>query len=334
MTALLLLCSLILSFLITGLIRQQARRWQLIDIPNQRSSHELPTPRGGGLGFIFSFLFMSLVSLLVNQQPSYALLLLTGLAALVALIGFWDDKYGLPAKVRLILHLFLATLFILSAGGMPALPIWGMVFPAGMLLNGLGMLSLVWLLNLYNFMDGIDGLASLEAITTCAAMAFIYQVQGEVVLFFPPLLLLAAVGGFLLWNFPKARIFMGDAGSGFLGFFIGGLAVLGAQSNPKFWWCWLILLGVFIVDASLTLLRRALRGEAVMQAHRSHAYQYAARQFQSHPRVSLGISLINLLWLFPLAWLVANDNLSGPTGLMLGYLPLICLALRFKAGTC
>jgi len=145
-------------------------------------------------------------------------------------------------------------------------------------------------------------------------------------------MLAAAVLGFLLWNFPPARIFMGDAGSGFLGIVLGVLSLQAAWTNPLLLWAWLILLGVFIVDATLTLLRRLLRGEKVYEAHRSHAYQYASRRFGRHLPVTMAVAALNLVWLLPLAMLVAVGWLDGLLGVLVAYAPLVVLAWRFDAG--
>ena len=125
---------------------------------------------------------------------------------------------------------------------------------------------------------------------------------------------------------------MGDSGSGFLGLTLGLLSIQAAQVNPELFWCWLILLGVFIVDATTTLLRRVIRGETFHEAHRSHAYQYAARRLATHRYVSIMVGLINLLWLLPLALLVTRGSLSGLTGLLIAYAPLVGCAFLCKAG--
>jgi Fuc2NAc and GlcNAc transferase len=147
-----------------------------------------------------------------------------------------------------------------------------------------------------------------------------------------PLLLLGAVAGFLCWNFPPARIFMGDAGSGFLGLMLGLLSIQAGWVSPGFFWAWLILLGVFVVDATLTLLRRLVRRQKPYEAHRSHAYQYAARKYGAHRPVTLAVGAINLLWLLPLSMLVGLGYVDGVIGLLIAYLPLLWLAFRFKAG--
>ncbi|MCF8976462.1 glycosyl transferase, partial [Pseudomonas edaphica] len=134
------------------------------------------------------------------------------------------------------------------------------------------------------------------------------------------------------WNFPKARIFMGDAGSGFLGITLGVLSLQAAWVSPQLLWSWLILLGVFITDATWTLLRRLLRGDKVYEAHRSHAYQFASRQFGKHAPVTLVVAAINIGWLLPMALLVGNGTVDGFLGLLVAYLPLIALAVKFRAG--
>ena len=181
-------------------------------------------------------------------------------------------------------------------------------------------------------MDGIDGLASIEAICVCCGAALAAWLSGFHELVWAPLLLAATVMGFLYWNFPPARIFMGDAGSGFLGITLGILSLQASWANSTFLYIWLILLGVFIVDATVTLLRRLVRGDKVYEAHRSHAYQFASRHFGSHRMVTLTVAAINIGWLLPWALAVAVLGVDGLIALILAYLPLVFLALKFNAG--
>jgi Fuc2NAc and GlcNAc transferase len=125
---------------------------------------------------------------------------------------------------------------------------------------------------------------------------------------------------------------MGDAGSGFLGIALGILSIQAAWTSPQFLWGWLILLGVFIVDATWTLMRRLIRGDRVHEAHRSHAYQYASRRYGKHLPVTLAVAAINLLWLLPIALWVGLGGIDGVLGAVLAYLPLIVLAIKFRAG--
>jgi Fuc2NAc and GlcNAc transferase len=192
---------------------------------------------------------------------------------------------------------------------------------------------LVWLVNLYNFMDGIDGIAGAEAVTVTVAAAGLYGLVGiPAPAGMVPGLLAAAAAGFLVWNFPRARIFMGDAGSGFLGLMLGACSVLAALQAPALFWAWQILLGVFLVDATVTLLRRVLRGERFYEAHRSHAYQHAARRVGSHRPVTRAVVAIDVVWLLPMAALVATGRLEPLYGIAIAYAPLIALALYYNAG--
>jgi Fuc2NAc and GlcNAc transferase len=143
---------------------------------------------------------------------------------------------------------------------------------------------------------------------------------------------MTVVGGFLFWNFPKAKIFMGDVGSGFIGIVLGLFSVQAAWIAPELFWAWMILLGAFIVDATVTLLRRVKRGDKFYEAHRSHAYQYASRKIEKHYPVSLAFGIINLFWLLPVAVLVAVGWLDGVFGIIIAYIPIVWLSFVFKAG--
>ena len=322
----------LVSLALTALLRQYALRRSIIDIPNARSSHTVPTPRGGGVAIVLTFAF-ALVWLacvqLITVAESAALL---GAGLLIAVIGFMDDHGHIAARWRLLGH-FAAAIWTLSwLQGLPAITAFGVTFDLGWAGHLLALFYLVWMLNLYNFMDGIDGLASLQAICACLALTLIYFLGGHQSMIWAPLLLSVSVAGFLYWNFPPARIFMGDAGSGFLGIILGGLSIQAAWAGSEFFFAWLIMLGVFIVDATFTLIRRLARGDKVYEAHRSHAYQFASRQYGRHLPVSLAVAVINLVWLLPLALAVALFGLDAGLGIVIAYLPLVFLAVKYKAG--
>jgi len=323
---------LILSLLLTAGLRRYALARSVIDIPNARSSHTVPTPRGGGVAIVLTFLLVVVGLMLLGVGQLRVLIALAGGGALIAIIGFMDDHGHIAARWRLLGH-FLAAAWILGwMGGLPPLPLFGWSLDLGWLGGLLAAVYLVWLLNLYNFMDGIDGIASVEAITACLSAAWLYWLAGFDTAAVLPLLLAAAVAGFLFWNFPPAKIFMGDAGSGFIGIVLGGLSLQAAWMSPPLFWCWLILLGVFIVDATYTLVRRLLRGDKVYEAHRSHAYQFASRRYGKHLPVTLTVAAINLCWLLPIAFCVVHFGLDGALGVILAYVPLVVLAMRFRAG--
>lgn len=332
MTIWLLLVVATLSCLMTGALRRYALARSIIDIPNARSSHSVPTPRGGGVAIVVSFL-LALPLLASLGVIGWSLTLaLMGAGGGIAILGFADDHGHIAARWRLLGHFVAAIWALYWLNVLPVLDVLGFRFDLGWVGNVLAAVYLVWLLNLYNFMDGIDGIASIEAISCCFGGALLLWLTGHAQSTWPLGLLLAAVCGFLLWNFPPAKIFMGDAGSGFLGMLLGVFSIQAATIDPVFLWAWFILLGVFIVDATLTLVRRLLRGVRVYEAHRSHAYQHATQRLGRHLPVTLAVALINLFWLLPLALLVGLHHLDGLVGVAIAYLPLIVLAQRFGAG--
>ncbi len=282
---------------------------------------------------MLSFLLALFGFMLTGTSQIDALVALGGAGSLIAVIGFMDDHGHIAARWRLLGHFVAAGWMLVWLGGLAPLTVFGWQVDLGWLGGLLAAVYLVWLLNLYNFMDGIDGIASVEAITVCLGAALLYVLAGLHAFTALPLLLAAAVGGFLFWNFPPAKIFMGDAGSGFLGIVLGGLSLQAAWLSPTLFWCWLILLGVFIVDATYTLIRRVMRGDRVYEAHRSHAYQFAAREYGRHLPVTLAVMGINLFWLLPIAVCVLEFGLDGAVGLLVAYVPLVALAVRYRAGT-
>ena len=189
---------------------------------------------------------------------------------------------------------------------------------------------LVWFLNLFNFMDGTDGIAASEAVFVSGALGgYLYYL--DPLSFDVAISLVAAALGFLLWNWPKAKIFMGDVGSGFLGLVLGILILMAARQAAVLLYCGLILFGIFIVDATYTLIYRFLSGQKWYDAHCSHTYQRAAKRF-GHLKVLLASWIINLFWLLPISLLVFLHPHYALLGMLLAYLPLLYLAFYFKAG--
>lgn len=317
----------VLCFLLTLLgttwYRQFALSQHILDIPNERSAHQLPIPRGGGIVFVTIFLGAMAV------LHALSLSLLAVLFA-IAVLGYWDDKYTLSAKTRLYYQMLLSCLAIYYMDGMPDIQIGNWTLHWQGLTVYLGVIYLVWILNLYNFMDGINGIAGFEALFVALGIGSIYLALGQADAIGSYGVLIAVMAGFLVWNFPKATVFMGDVGSGFLGFLFGVLSLYTAHDQPSLLWSWLILLGVFIVDATVTLIGRILQREPLHIAHAKHAYQYASRRFKSHTVVTLAILLINLVWLWPLAFAVGLGYLQGLLGLCIAYIPIIILVYYFK----
>jgi len=321
-----------ISFFLTQLLRHYALVQRLVDVPNARSSHVVPTPRGGGLAIVLSF-FLAVALLFAMGVISLGVFAAyVGTGGLIAVIGFMDDHGHIAARWRLLGHFAAASWGLFWLGGLPVVTVLGFDFDLVWVGDILAVFYLVWMLNLYNFMDGIDGIASVEAICVCLGICLLYWISDVPDLIWLPLFLAASVIGFLWWNFPPARIFMGDAGSGFLGGVLGLLSLHAAWTKPQMLWAWVILLGVFIVDATFTLLRRLFRGDKVYEAHRSHAYQFASRKMGSHMAVTLAVGMINICWLLPVALLVSKFELDGLVGVVVAYAPLVFLALKYRAG--
>jgi len=242
---------------------------------------------------------------------------------IVAAVGFVDDHRHVPPAIRLAGHFLAAGLAAQALGALA----WGV--PPGVLV----VVAMVWLINLTNFMDGIDGIAGAQTVTVGVVGAVMSAVvlPGTAV-WLAPAVLASATAGFLVWNWPPARIFMGDVGSGYVGFMTAVLSWRAFSVAPELGWSWLILSGVFIADATITLLRRFLRRERVVEAHRSHAYQHLALAWNAHQPVTLLVIGINLCWLAPVAAMVATGTLAAIPGVLLAYVPLVVLAVLLGAG--
>jgi Fuc2NAc and GlcNAc transferase len=305
-----------------------------LDIPNERSSHLTPTPRGGGLAFVATSLFGLFFLLLNNTLNNEDVLALGCAGAIVAIAGFLDDRQKISgAMFRLVLHVIGAIILVVGIGFPSQISLFDQTISTGLIGSILGVLYLVWLLNLFNFMDGTDGIAASEAIFVCLAGAILnYHVLSGSNHSAAAVVLAASTIGFLFYNWSPAEIFMGDVGSGYLGVMIGGLSLLAAKQQPELLWVWIILLAVFVSDATVTLIRRLLRKQKPHVAHRSHAYQHLAVLFASHAKISLLVFSVNIVWLLPIAFLVANKQLEGTTGVVIAYIPLLIAALALGAG--
>jgi Fuc2NAc and GlcNAc transferase len=315
----------------TYFMRVYALKKNIIDNPNERSSHSIPTPRGGGVAVVVSYILGVMLLIYLDYLSQHVGLTLIVSGLIIALLGFFDDHGHINSMFRLAIHFMVAIGVVVSLGGFSEVKIFNN-FLLGFSANIIAVLFLVWLLNLYNFMDGINGIASVEAITTLMSMAviyFIFNIQLNIEILW---LLSACAFGFLLWNFPKAKIFMGDACSGFLGLTLGILALIALKENLALFCAWIICLGVYIVDATFTLIRRVSSGYKMYDAHRSHSYQILSRKWNSHTPVTLLVAGINILWLLPVAyWTVTLSNYPE-IGVVIAYLPLIMIVIYSKAG--
>lgn len=329
MTKWLTLCVLpvLISLLLSRLVIHHFGR-RLLDIPNSRSSHQAPTPRGGGIAIVGGVIIAVLAALSLGHITLSTIYWLMIPAGLIAILGICDDLFNLNVAIRLTIQFLLAGLGIYLIGINKEWPA-----PIQLLISCVAILFIVWMTNLYNFMDGINGLAALEAICVCMGMALIYWIKTtNTDAIYLLIIISASAGGFLFWNFPKAKLFMGDTGSLFLGLGIGLLAIGGITDDLRIFSAWLIMLGVFIVDASYTLSCRILTRQAVYQAHRTHAYQKIAIKLNSHTYATLAIVAINLFWLLPIAVAVTTTQIHFSVALVIAYAPLLLIAHKFRAG--
>jgi len=319
-----------IAWLLAALLVRHAAALGLIDVPSARSAHHDARPRGGGLAIVLASAMAFLVAGALMAWSWHLWLLLT-LPLPVAAAGLLDDRYGLPPRWRLTVQLLMALSLTALLMPLPAIPVgpwWLTMDRVGWLLVPL---AAVWLVNLYNFMDGIDSLAVQQFVFVCLALLLLLADRAPTISLLCALLLAAALG-FALWNLPPARIFMGDVGSNYLGFVLAMLALMTLEQELISLWSWLLLMGVFIADTSATLFVRWRGGERLTQAHDRHAYQHLSRRWRSHGRVVLAVMLINGLWLLPLAWLASAYPEYGVLLAISGIVPLLVIATRLGAG--
>ena len=317
----------VLSAALCGLYLVFARRMQVVDTPDHRSSHSLPTPHGAGVALIGAFALCTLLAITAGALPGMPWLPLLGAALVLAATGIADDLYDLDLRWRLAVYVLVCA----------ATPLWlvvgvgGVAGSAAWLFACAGAVGLVVLLNFYNFMDGIDGIAASQAVLACAGAAVLAILSGEDQVYALVCALLAAShAGFLAWNWPPARLFMGDAGSVPTGYLLGALALVGQATGQVGVAPWLVLLGVFIVDAGWTLAWRMFTGQPFTQPHRQHAYQRLSRHWQSHRRVDIAVIAVNVLWLFPLAWVTHKNPSHALFLVILAYLPLVTFMAKIR----
>ncbi|MCU0460403.1 MAG: glycosyltransferase family 4 protein [Bacteroidales bacterium] len=295
---------LFLSYLLTWVTRIIALRRKIIDIPNDRSSHIDPTPRGGGIAVVVTWYagvaFLYFCGLL---ESNLFFALLSGI--ILAIVSLLDDIISLKPFLRMIFQILTALLAFYFVGGMKPVVLFNDIALPAFVVYPIAIIGIVWFINLYNFLDGIDGYASIEAISLGVAF---YLLTGNVL----NAVIVASVMGFLIWNWPKAKIFMGDVGSTQLGFIlvILGIYYHNEQQLSIMWW--LVLTIPFWFDATLTLFRRWRNKEKLSQAHRKHIYQRLVQSGFSHLKVDCFLILINTILIISVFLLKDNENLQLP----------------------
>ncbi len=293
-----------LSLLLTWLIKLYALKYKILDIPNERSSHFSPTPRGGGLAIVICW-YIGITFLFLTHKIESKLFfaLLSGI--ILAVISLIDDIISLKPIFRLSAQLVSAILAVFFLRGLSFLKIGGLIIESELILLPFIILLIVWFINLYNFLDGIDGYASVEAISI-AVVIFLFT--GNIIC----IILIASVAGFLFWNWPKAKIFMGDIGSTQLGFILIILGIYLNNENQFSFLMWMLLSSSFWFDASLTLFRRFRNREKLSQAHKKHAYQRIVQYGYSHLQTNMILVAINLIIAIILFLINRYDILTIP----------------------
>ena len=289
---------------LTPLLAGWARRRNLLDVPNARSSHVVATPRTGGAAFVPALLVGLGLFQLFGERLAIEAFVMVSAASGLALVGLVDDVRPLPAGVRLVVQVGIAGALVSALGPLP------------MVLSGwpAAALTIVWLVaftNAYNFMDGIDGIAGAQAAVVGAGWAVLGVTSGSRELVVLGSLAVAVTAGFLVHNWLPARVFMGDAGSGFLGFYFGALPFVAASKEPHVTTWAVLLMWPFLFDTAFTLLRRLRRRENIFSAHRSHLYQRMVISGASHARVSLMYATLTGLGLAGSLAVAVNARVGG-----------------------
>jgi len=316
------------AFIGSGILQRTLRARAIMDQPNARSSHLAPTPRGGGIAVVAGLLAAG--GAIAFRHADGGLVGVLALATVLAAVSWIDDLHTLSALPRLALHIVAVCL------GLTALPDEGLVFqgllPLWLDLT-LSALAWIWFLNLFNFMDGIDGITGTETIAIGLGLALFAGGTGGAM----GVVASGVMIGFLSWNKPPARLFLGDVGSVPLGFILGWLLLSLAASGQ--WAIALLLPLYYLADATITLIRRLIRGEKIWQAHRQHFYQQAVRVMEgedeqsrarAHWKINGAIWLCNLM-LLAAAWAVFSDPARTLVALVIGALAVAGLLWYFAS---
>jgi Fuc2NAc and GlcNAc transferase len=300
----------LLSFVLTYLIKNYYIKNAILDEVNERSSHSVPTPHGGGIALAVTW-FLGLVYLYFTSQIESNLFYALMVGMIISVVSFFDDIYELSAKLRIVVQSVVALLGIYFLGGLDSLEFGVFSVSNSLVTSVFAFLLIVWFINLYNFLDGINGYAGSEAVFLALGGFLLFGGAHFVVL-------AVAVLGFLYWNWNKAKIFMGDVGSTLLGYNVAVFTLYYANQEPTNLWVWITLFGVFWFDATLTLVRRKLNGEKLSQAHKKHAYQRLNQSGWSHFKVTNYSIVLNLV-LFSLVYFLDNVAVSFLVSLVVLY---------------
>lgn len=321
------------------IVLRRAHKWKLIDKPNDRSSHRLPTASGGGIGLVVAGSTSGLYLLWISPVSFHGQTVLL-ISCVLAMVGLFDDRKPLPAIWRLGAHVAMGGALLFVLGGLPEMQRFVDEWLNRTLIYAGLLLILVWWINLFNFMDGIDGLAAMQTIFMLAAGAALLIWPRQEPGFDPVvvwmLCVASATAGFLFLNWAPAKIFMGDVGSIYLAFMLLAFGLLSIRNEliPVVTGLamWAILGAGFATDATITLMTRMLTSRRWHEAHRNHLYQRLARRFKSHRWVTLIYLSVNIFWLLPIASACLMYPEWAVAWMVLAYVPLIVLAVCLGAG--
>ena len=301
----------LISFALTYFIKEYAIKKSLIATVNERSSHTVPTPHGGGIAVAITW-FGGLIYLYINNQIETTLFFALIIGAVIAIVGLVDDIVELSPKIRMIVFALVGATGLYIIGGLDVLTFGLFDISNTFITSVFAMLLILWYINLTNFIDGIDSYLGVNFIFLSVAGLVIFGADYFVVLG-------VSVLGFLYWNWHKAKIFMGDVGSTLLGYTIAIITLYYANIQSQNLWIWITFYGVFWFDATMTLVRRKLNGEKLSQAHKKHAYQRLTQSGWSHSKVTLYALGLNVV-IFFLVYFIPNIAVSFAFSLVLLYL--------------
>jgi UDP-N-acetylmuramyl pentapeptide phosphotransferase/UDP-N-acetylglucosamine-1-phosphate transferase len=286
----------VVAALITGYLCHPSTKFHRLDHPNERSLHVNPTPRGGGLGIIIGILVSAMLLVALGEYSNAELGWLAAAALLIAAVSLVDDWMSIHFGVRIVVHLTAAGLLIRDGFWLQGIVLPGEIWPlSDLVATALSLLFIVWMTNLYNFMDGMDGFAGGMTVIGFGTFGLLGWIANAELFAVLSLLVGAAAGGFLPFNFPPARIFMGDVGSSFLGFLAAAFMLWADRDGVFPLWVGVLVFSPFIVDASATLIMRIVRRERFWEAHKTHYYQRLVQLGWGHRRTVLWEYLLMVL---------------------------------------
>jgi Fuc2NAc and GlcNAc transferase len=305
------LIAFVVSYFACDRVRLIAEASGMIAQPGERQSHVRPTPTGGGLGMVFSIVITSVLIQFYWPLPAFWWQYAVPGFLLLALIGWFDDKHSVSSLLRLLVQLAVS-LWLLGFA-------WSGFSLGHLMLSVVGTVAVIWVMNLYNFMDGSNGMAGFQGLFTGLVLALSFYSGGAHGMALLSLVIASACAGFLPLNFPRARVFMGDVASVPLGFIFAALILYGLETGGLHWPVALLVLSLFVVDATLTLLRRVFRGERWYTAHAQHVYQRLIAHGWPHSRVLVLYQAINVLWVLPVAVLAEMYPANAMTIVVMTY---------------